>query len=235
MLPENDLRGRLPDLYFVNATSAQLEHHSSLLARLPQEKRIIEFMHPPGTFLTELALCAYDDERPGLLAKICGTLAALKVRVHTASVFTLRHDKAIILDTLQISDAYLGHDRCLSAAKQNEIRAAMEKLLDGDLSVGQSLKRPLWSRALQVQEIKVEDEPQKSQKAITIRTSKNALAVFLMAAAMASLGLDIQAAQIHQSEKQVQGVFFVTGNTRENLDYQLRFELQSNALPNVFR
>src|SRR5688500_7644280 len=94
--PADALRGRLPDLYFVNASSAQMEHHVSLLERIPQENHIIKFLQPPGTLLTELSLCAYDQARPGLFAKICGTLASLKVKVHTASVFTLHEGKPII-------------------------------------------------------------------------------------------------------------------------------------------
>ncbi len=235
--PADDLRGRLPDLYFVNASSAQMEQHSALLARLPQEKRIIEFLRPPGSFLTDLSLCAYDAERPGLLAKICGTLAALNVKVHTASVFTLRDGKAIILDTLQISDSYLGHDRRLPVSKQKEIRAELERLLDGHSVLGQTLKQPILRRAPKVLEVRFEnvsqDGQKNGQKTIAIRTTKNKLAVFRMAAAMASLGLDIEAAQIHQSDREVQGVFFVTGQWADNLDYQLRFELQSNSLPSV--
>jgi UTP:GlnB (protein PII) uridylyltransferase len=232
--PADALRGRMPDLYFVNASSVQMEHHGALLARLAQEKRIIEFLHPPGTFLTDLALCAYDDARPGLLAKICGTLAALKVKVHTASVFTLREEKPIILDTLQISDSYLGHDRRLPVGKQKEIRIALEKVLDGTNSVNQILKAPLLRRPLKVHEVKVEDEAQGRQNVITICTSKNPLAIFRMAATIATLGLDIQTAQIHQSDREVEGVFFVTGQSPANIDYQLRFELQSNALPQLF-
>ncbi len=229
------LRGRLPEFYFVNATAAQMEHHNALLSRLPQEKRIIEFLHPPRTFLSDLSLCAYDDARPGLLAKICGTLAALKVKVHSASVFTLRDDEPIILDTLQISDSYLGHDRRLSDAKQKDIRATLEKMLDGQFSPVQTLKVSLLGRALKVLEVKLEGAPQGEQKVITIRTTKNQLAVFRMAAAMASLELDIQAAQIHQSDEEVQGIFFVDGQFTDDLDYQLRFELQSNSLPPVFK
>jgi UTP:GlnB (protein PII) uridylyltransferase len=231
--PADALRGQLPDFYFVNASAAQIEHHNALISRLPQEKRIIEFLRPPGTFLSDLSLCAYDDARPGLLAKICGALATLKVKVHTASVFTLRDGKPIILDTLQISDSYLGHDRRLAGAKEKEIRATLEKLLGGSFAPGQMFKMPLLRRPLKVLDVTLEKAPQGEQKVITIRTTKNPLAVFRMAAAMASLEFDIQAAQIHQNADEVQGIFFVTGQYTDNLDYQLRFELQSNRLPTI--
>lgn len=224
------LRGRLPDLYFVNASSAQMGLHAGLLTHLPQENRIIEFMQAPGTFLTELSLCAYDEARPGLLAKICGALAVLKVKVHTASVFTLREEKPIVLDTLQISDSYLGHDRRLAKAKHPKIRAALEEVLSGTSPLHQILHRPLNSGALKVHEVQCESVPLTDQKMITIHTSKNHMAVFRMASAMASLGLDIQAAQIHQGEKDTHGVFFVTGQIEESLDYQLRFALQSHSV-----
>ena len=190
-------------------------------------------MRPPGTFLSDLSLCAYDDARPGLLAKICGALATLKVKVHTASVFTLRDGKPIILDTLQVSDSYLGHDRRLAGAKEKEIRATLEKLLDGNFSPGQMFKMPLLRRRMKVLDVTLEKAPQGEQKVITIRTTKNPLAVFRMAAAMASLEFDIQAAQIHQNADEVQGIFFVTGQYTGDLNYRLRFELQSNRLPTI--
>lgn len=226
----NALRGRLPDLYFVNASSAQMEHHEALLARLPQEKRIIEFLQAPGTFVTALSLCAYDQARPGLFANICGTLAALNVKVHTASVFTLHDDQPIILDTLQISDSYLGHDRRLAKTKHAKIRAALEEALNGTSSLHQLLHKPVLSSALKVHEVQCEDTSLKDQKLITIRTAKNRLAVFRLASVMASLGLDIQSAQIHQNETEVHGIFFVTGQTEGDLEYQLRSALQSNGV-----
>ena len=223
------LRGRLPDLYFANASSAQMEHHATLLDRLPQENSIIDFLQAPGTFLTELSLCAYDEARPGLLAKICGALATMKVKVHTASVFTLVEQKPVILDTLQISDSYLGHDRRLAKAKHEKIRSALEETLSDATSISQILYKPLLRSSLKVHELQCEAAPARNQKVIRIRTSNNRTAVFRLASVIASLGLDIQAAQIHQRDKQVHGVFFVSGEIEGDLEYQLRFALQSHS------
>ena len=225
-----NLRQRLPDLYFANASVEQMEHHAGLLSRLSTEDRITELLQLPGSFLTELSLCAYDEAHPGLFAKICGTLAALKVKVHTASVFTLAEEKPIILDTLQISDSYLGHDKRLAKSKHETIRGALEEVLGEAPSLRQILQRPIMHSALKVHEVQWEQAPARDQKVITIRASKNRAAIFRMATAMASLGLDIQAAQIHQSEKDVHGIFFVTGQIEGDLAYQLRFALESHSL-----
>jgi UTP:GlnB (protein PII) uridylyltransferase len=236
MLP-HDLRGLMPDLYFVNASAAQMEHHRALLERLPQERRIIEFLRPHGTLLTELSLCAYDDTKPGLLTRICGTLAALHVSVHTASIFTLRDGAPIVLDTLLVSETYLRHDRKLSTAKQKEIEETLTKVLDGQTSVAQLLKAsrrwPWLSHwPLRIHEVRAEAAPQAGQCIITAHVGKSQAAIFRMAGAMASLGLDIQTAQIHESKNEVQGVFFVTGaDDDSDLATRLRQALQNNAMP----
>jgi UTP:GlnB (protein PII) uridylyltransferase len=175
-------------------------------------------------------VCAYDEARPGLLAKICGALTALKVKVHTASVFTLNVETPVILDTLQISDSYLGHDRRLGKSKQPKIRAALEEVLVDAPPISQFFHRPSMQAALKVHEVRCEAAPAQEQKLITIRTAKNRSAVLRMAAAMASLGFDIQAAQIHQSDNDVHGIFFVRGEIEGDMEYQLRFALQSHSL-----
>lgn len=229
--PADALRGRLPDLYFANASSAQMEHHQASLQRLPQERRLIEFLRPDGAFLTELTVCTYDDERPGLLAKLCGTLASLKVVVHTASAFTLREDTPVVLDTLQISESYLGHDRRLRPGKQKAIVETLEKVLDGQVVVTDILRGPHRHWPLKIHEVSVENEPSQGHLVINVRTGKSQLAVFRMAGALAALDLNIQAAQIHKGKGEVHGVFFVTGQAGASSGEQLRLALQTGALP----
>ena len=233
------LRGLLPDFYFVNTSAAQMEHHHALLARLPQEGRLIEFLRQPRALLTELSLCAYDDARPGLLAKLCGTLMALGVNVQTASVFTIRDpaqpEAGIVLDTLLLSEPYRGHERRLRGDKEDEIREALAQVLDRHLPVTYLLSRmplrPRWP--MRVHEVEAEVAPLPEQIALTMRVSRHSMAVFRMAAAIAALDLNTQTAQIHLAGDGVHGLFFVTGPAQctQALASELRTALQTNAMP----
>ena len=233
------LRGLLPDFYFVNASVAQMEHHHALLQRLPHERRLIEFLRRPASFLTEISLCAYDDARPGMLAKISGTLAALGVNVQTASVFTVANaqqpDAPIILDTLMLSESYHGHDRKLRPKRDDEIRQALIQVIDGQVTIPQLLKiaprRLRWP--LRIHEITAEEAPIAGQIALSVRVSRHSMAIFRIAAAIAFLGFNTQTAQIHRGKDGVHGLFFVTGQASQmnEIVQQLRVALQTNAAP----
>ena len=72
------MRSIMPDLYFINTPSTQMERHLALLRGLKGEQTCaisLDFHNTSGT-LTQLTVCAYDDAQPGLLAKVCGVLAA---------------------------------------------------------------------------------------------------------------------------------------------------------------
>lgn len=237
--PADALRGLLPDFYFVNATFAQMEHHRALLQRLPHERRLIEFLRRPAALLTEISLCAYDDARPGLLAKISGTLAALNVNVQTASVFTIPNPQQpaapIILDTLLLSESYRGHDHKLREKREDEIRQTLIQVIDGQITVPQLLgkapRRLLWP--LKIHQVSAEDTPVDGQIALSVRVSRHPMAVFRMAAAVAALGFNTQTAQIHRGKDGAHGLFFVTGNVSQmgEIARQLRVALQTNAAP----
>ena len=210
-----------------------------MLARLPDERRMIEFLRPRGSLLTEISLCAYDDAQPGLLAKISGTLAALGVNVQTASVYTVPNPQTpealIILDTLLLSEAYRGHDRKLPQSREEEIRRVLTQVIDGQITVPQlfskSPRRLRWP--LRVHEISVENAPLPDQIALTVRVSKHPMAIFRMSAAIASLDFNTLTAQIHRGKDGAHGLFFVTGQVSEmsELARQLRAALQTNAVP----
>lgn len=86
------LRRIMPDLYFINTPAAQRKRHLRLLAALRQNDVVLDFHRQSGARLTELTLCAHDDAEPGLLSKVCGALAALRIDVRTAFIYTVRDD-----------------------------------------------------------------------------------------------------------------------------------------------
>jgi hypothetical protein len=145
----------LPDFYFVNAPISRMKRHLELLRALPERPVIIDFFRPVGAHFTELTLCARDDAEPGLLSRVAGALAALKINVHTAWIHTLADphnpssERRVVLDTLILSEPYFGRNRPLSSKTQAKVTTTLTQIL-AVLTVpsrSTTFPRPPWAKA----------------------------------------------------------------------------------------
>lgn len=258
------LRRVLPDIYFVNTPQARSQRHLELLERLSLARSpLLDFHEAPGRPLTECTLCAFDESAPGLLAKMCGTMAALDLSIHTAFIYTLRLEtsaqdgsesaadgearlslapasqaaagRAVALNTFLMSQSYFGHDRALTEKTQRRLKAELCRVLSGQSGVAALLARSRRSLApLQIHEMSVENREHEEQTRILLRAGDSFGVLYRAATALASLGLDIAAAQVSTREEAADDLFFVT---RENaklpdpelagVQHQLRTLLQS--------
>lgn len=249
---EAALRRIMPDLYFINASGAQRRSHLQLLARLSGEQLILDFQERPGTPLTELTICAYDDAEPGLLSKVCGTLAALRLNIQTAFIYTVQSPAAnpsddsesapphrwVVLDTLLLSEPYRGRTRALSRGTVQSVSDELTRILQGEVTVTQLLtqmhRRPY--PPLHVHDIVATPG---HPTGLTLRAEDHPGVLYRTTVGLASLGLNIQVAQINTNLGIVDDIFFVTGVNGEPLSAtatqeiapQLRAMLQSSNAP----
>lgn len=209
-------RALLPDFYFVNTPLSRMRRHLGLLERLPLEKVIVDFQRPPGAHYTELTLCAYDAAEPGLLSKVAGTLTALKINVHTAWIHTLTDptpgpERRVVLDTLILSEPYLGRTRPLSSRTQARISEQIKAVLDGTTNLTLLLARQsskIYS-SLAIYELNAGPGPE-DWTLIKLRAEDNNGVLYRITRALAALELNIAHAQINTFEKSVEDVFFVS-------------------------
>jgi UTP:GlnB (protein PII) uridylyltransferase len=253
------LRGVMPDLYFINTPAARMQRHLELLRRLPDEMLLLDFDRPLGTLLTELTLCAYDDCEPGLLAKVCGTLSALRVDIHTAFIYTVRdtlHEQYkgevpqsaqeprwIVFDTFLLTEPYQGYDRPLSTETMRRVRHELTRVLEGQSTVEQLVSRARQRLRLPLTtcSIALSNGEMGGHTRITLRAEANAGVLYRMANALAALGLNICIAQINTFEASTDDTFFVTdrrgGAVPEEelatIGRHLRALLQDSALPPI--
>ena len=138
----------LPAQYLLNTPLEEMYVHIAMIGRLRETfQPIIDFKHEFGTDFTEITVVAYDDPRPGLLAKITGVLYAHDVNVHVAQVFTRESSVRIAIDTLWID--YRG--RPLSSGKKDEMQDSLRRVLLGEIGVGELLqkhKKPLKDQSI---------------------------------------------------------------------------------------
>jgi UTP:GlnB (protein PII) uridylyltransferase len=205
----------LPDFYFVNAPISRMKRHLELLRALPERPVIVDFFRPVGAHFTELTLCAHDDAQPGLLSKVAGALAALKINVHTAWIHTLSDpydpssERRVILDTLILSEPYFGRNRPLSSKTQAKVTAPLTQILEGD-SMAQmamrALRRP--HGPIQVYDLSASTTGE-GFTLIKLRAADDSGVLYRVTRALASLELDVAHAQINTFEKSIDDVFFV--------------------------
>jgi UTP:GlnB (protein PII) uridylyltransferase len=254
------LRSTMPDLYFVNTTAAQMKRHIQLLRRLPQEKLILDFHRPVGTLLTELTLCAYDGYEPGLLAKVCGTLSALRVDIHTAFIYTARdvlHNQSlddrseirqdgkqprwITFDSFLLTEPYHGHDGPLSADTMRRVRYELTRVLEGQVTAEHLLAkaRHRTRPSITTCSIALNNGEMRGHTRITLRTETNPGVLYQMANALSTLDLSICIAQINTFEASTDDTFFVTDRKGQPvpekelaaIGMRLRALLQDSAAP----
>ncbi len=214
------LRRYLPDFYFVNAPLSRMRRHMAILQALPGESSgvIVEFHHAPGASFSELVLCARDEDQPGLLARVAGTLVALGVGVQTAWIHSLKNPfderGTVVLDTLLLSETPLGRSRSLSAKTQKTLSQTLTRVLNHEQSVEQLLefaprKRQKAARApLQVSDLSATRAGDYTLFKLRALHSNGALSRITRALAQMQIG--VAHAQINTFEREVDDVFFVT-------------------------
>ena len=235
-------RRYLPDFYFVNTPLSRMRRHLQLLRTLPQQPVNMEFFRAPGANFTELVLCAHDNVQPGLLSKVAGVLAALKINVHTAWIHSLRDpyedgNRQIILDTLILSEHSFGRARALTPKTQKAVVKALSAVLAGQTNVLSALVQKRTQGTIEIHDLSATDAG--PWTLIKLRAHDHSGVLYRVTQSLASLELDVAHAQINTSEKAVDDVFFVSGSRGGPLSpaeipemlRDLRAALASEGLP----
>jgi [protein-PII] uridylyltransferase len=246
------MRRIMPDLYFINTPTSQMQRHLDLLRRIEEEPITLGLHRVEGSPLTELTMCAYDDTEPGLLAQVCGALAVHRVNIHTAYIFTACSDaldtaldrpptpsRNIVLDTLFISEPYAGRERALTNGTIARVRNDLMRVLNHEVTVNQLLtkkaRRPY--PAVQTYDIAVLEDATGNSTLIKVRTDATPGILYRMTSALAALELNISVAQINTEHGQTKDIFYVTDrfgkplSGADSLAIAQRFSAQLNDSP----
>ena len=245
---ESWLREVLPEAYFINAARHDMPRHRVLLEKLRDGDVLTEFHNHRLGRLTELTLCAFDDDEPGLLAKVSGALASLGIELRTAYAYTIeaaklpQHtllQKRVAFDILFLCRRRGNHDRALNAEQTEQTRDTLSRVLAGRESVGETLRKTLRRPAppLQIEELTItKNATPDGLTRVALRARDSAGLLAHAATSLAALGLDIRVAQLNTVEKTADGVFYVVcksgqplSASPETLTEELRAALEQRA------
>jgi [protein-PII] uridylyltransferase len=210
----------LPASYVLNTPLPTVATHLKFLEQLPAEKVIVDFYQGPQDVFTQMTIVAYDDPKPGLLSKICGTVWAAGFEIHGAQVFTLRDQpfgegdrRDIVLDLLRV-----GRDgRALTSAQSARLAALLRGIMLGDQSVEEVIKaagKPVIA-GLSPHRIGMRNDLSDEHSVITVVNDNVPGLLYYLTKGVASLGLDIHSAKITTWAGRGEDAFYVTRRGNE--------------------
>ncbi len=246
----------LPASYILNTPMPTMATHLKFLDELPEEKLIVDFYPIPEHNVAEMTVVTYDDEKPGLLSRVCGVVHAANAEIVAAQVYTLEgaalnskwskgapgNGKDVVVDRLNITS----NGRNLSSSQTARLAAMLRDVLIGDGSLDEVLKAAGKKGSQSVTPVRISAQNDLSDEHTVISIVCNNIPGLLYhtSRAVAALELDIHTAKVTTWGGQAEDSFYVTkrsengddikipdGEIREMLD-ELRKRLMKPAKTN---
>jgi [protein-PII] uridylyltransferase len=218
----------LPASYVLNTPLNIMATHVQLLDQLPQEQFLIDFQDDEHGLITEMTLVTYDDEKPGLLSKICGVMHALGVEILTAQVHTLRapgyaaqngevseeqlallpRQPDIVLDRLQLA----ANGRSLGDTKKARLAASLRAVICDGKPVDELLREAGKETkfAIVPQRISARNDLSDEHTVLTVVNDNVPGLMLALTRAIADIGLDVHTAKITSWGGRAEDAFYVT-------------------------
>ena len=153
----------LPAAYILNTPMPTMATHLKFLDELPEEKLIVDFYPIPDHNLAEMTVVTYDEEKPGLLSRLCGVVHAANAEILAAQVYTLEgaalnskwskgapgNGQDVVVDRLNI----MSNGRNLTSSQTAKLAAMLREVLVGEASLDDVLKaagKKVWESVVPV-------------------------------------------------------------------------------------
>lgn len=227
------LSDNLPAAYVLNTPMPTMATHLKFLDQLPDEKLIVDFYPLEGRNFAEMTVVAYDDEKPGLLSKICGVVYAAGAEIVAASVYTLRgHDlnskwahgapeygRDVVLDRLHL----VSGGKSLTSAQTAKMAAMMREVLLESKPIEEVLRGAGKKAAQSVVPIKISARNDLSDEhtVLTLVCDNVPGLLYHIARAFATLELDIHTAKVTTWGGQAEDAFYLTKRGEEGRGVKL--------------
>ena len=213
----------MPERYLRSTTAEHMERHFRLAAARGSDAVAVEWRDLPYGHCTELTVVAAD--RPGLFARIAGTLTASGVDILTVDLFTRRDGLAI--DTLPpvrglrppaaaARAPRAGRGSC--CATRSPERLDVAAAVEAWKARSPRKARQPWGRAARGPSVRFDHEASATATVIEVRAQDRPGLAFTLADALARLGLDISFAKIATAKALALDVFYVTDDRGRKLE-----------------
>ncbi len=200
----------MPDRYFLSVSENEIPAHFALMQKFKGSGAAISIEHFPERDCSTVAICTSD--RPGLFASIAGVMAAMRLDILNARIFTASDGR--ILDVFRVSHGGRS-ETIMSEQRWSRFRSTLEAVLDGNIDVERLVEKSqstlLRKRVPKVlTSIQVDNEASALYTVVEVFTADRLGVLFKITYTLHQLGLSIHVAKISTNVDQVADVFFVT-------------------------
>jgi [protein-PII] uridylyltransferase len=198
----------MPSSYVLNTPLEEIAFHLRLLERLETEEIALDVYNRPGDDYSELTICAYDDSKPGMLAKITGVLYGMNVDIHRAQAFTMEKERPVILDTLWVRS----NQTQISENKARRIQKTFKDVLTGKQSIEHFLKQAGKNppEGILLDAIDLRNDLSEEHTVVHIVAPDLQGLLYLMTRALSRCGLHIHSAKIATWQARAENNFYFT-------------------------
>ena len=223
----------LPASYILNTPMPTMATHLKFLDELPEEKLIVDFYPIPEYHVAEMTVVTYDDEKPGLLSRLCGVVHAANAEIVAAQVYTLEgaalnskwskgapgNGKDVVVDRLNISS----NGRNLSGSQTARLAAMLREVLVGDGSLDEVLKAAGKKVSQSVVPVRIgaQNDLSDEHTVISIVCDNIPGLLYHTSRAVAALELDIHTAKVTTWGGQAEDAFYVTKRGENGADIKI--------------
>lgn len=217
----------LPTSYILNTPRPTIATHLKLLGQLPHEQLIVDFWDDPRGDVTEMTIVAYDDEKPGLLSKVCGVVHAIGAEILSAQVYTLRSNQVaslaagrdIVLDRLQLTN----RGRTLTDSRRARLAAQLREVLIDNRPLEEliSTAGKETPPGIVPQRISAHNDLTDEHTILAIECENLPGLLYHVTRALASVGLDIHTARITTWGGRAEDAFYVTHRDEDGQDRKI--------------
>lgn len=207
----------MPARYFLTVSPAEAPHHLRLLQLGRRRALAAVVRHHPAHGHTELHLTARD--RPGLLATIAGVLAANRIDIQHAEVFSTPEDPALdwlsgrALDVFELRGPEEGP---LEPARWRAARADLARVLDGDESLDALMARRLKASSVPPKplprvptKVIIDNDSARSHSVVDVFTADRVGLLHTLSRTFFDLGLTVDLARITTEGHRAADAFYV--------------------------
>ena len=201
----------MPARYFMSTSEPEILEHFALMDQFRGWGAVSSVSHFPEKDCSSVVVCTND--RPGLFAAITGVLAALRLDILNARIFTATDGR--ILDVFRVSH-HGKSEMVMSEAKWAKFRSTLEGVLEGEIDVARLVASSGTSTLLQkrlprvITTIEIDNDAAEDFTIVEVFTADRIGVLFAITYALHQLGLSIHVAKISTNVDQVADVFYVT-------------------------
>jgi [protein-PII] uridylyltransferase len=214
----------MPERYFLSVAEGEMPAHFALMQEFKGRGAAVSVEHFPEKDCSTVAICTAD--RPGLFASIAGVMAAMRLDILNARIFTASDGR--ILDIFRVSHG--GRSEIAMAEQRwSRFRSTLEAVLDGNIDVERLVEKSqstLFRKRMPkvMTSIQIDNEASALYTVVEVYTADRLGILFRITYTLHQLGLSIHVAKISTNVDQVADVFFVTTERGGKVEDSARIE-----------